>query len=96
MAPRVDGGGSMPVLLTRDEALSERLRSARASTEYISRHWADLQERYAGQFVAVDNGQLLGVGLTGEEAFSQARSRGGSKDTTQIAFVPPAGTSCFY
>jgi hypothetical protein len=90
------GDFCMPVLLTRDEALSARLKSARASTEFLTRNWADLQANHTNEFVAVDDGRLLGSGKTPEDAFRIARSNGASKETTQIAFVPAKGTSLYY
>lgn len=42
---------------------------------WLAEHGADLHEKYAGKWIAVYNGEVVGVGDTATEAAQQARKK---------------------
>ena len=42
---------------------------------WLNNHTPELQERYAGKWIAVVNQEVVGIGDTAKEAFNQARKR---------------------
>ena len=49
--------------------------------------------RYAGRWVALLNGRVVGVGETGREAFQAARGSRPREEPTAVIYVNPAGTA---
>jgi len=86
----------MPILLPRDPSRKARLESARKSSEFLSAEMPKLQEKYAGSFVAVYDGKLVGTGASPPAAIESAVRAGADPEAILVAFVPKVGTSLFF
>lgn len=86
----------MPILLRPNQARRARLESAQRSTQYLAAYLPELQQKYPGCFVAVENGKLRGIGKTTDEALTNAITAGADASMTILHFVPRPGTMLFY
>lgn len=63
-----------------------------ADFAWLTDHIAELFRRYAGKWIAVYNGEIIGVGVTATEAAEQARQK--ADDTDFILEALDADVDC--